>query len=92
MLFIDCSGWCEKHGQTIEEVEQACWRVGAAVQDGAMFRGRCHLRMNLALPLSRVREAFDRLEKFVFQQESLSPESLDCSRVFKYNGEKQEKP
>ena len=68
MLFIDCSGWCEKHGQTIEEVEQACWRVGVAVQDGTMFRGRCHLRMNLALPLSRVKEAFDRLGKYVFQQ------------------------
>ena len=31
-----------------------------------MFHGPCHLRMNLALPLSRVQEAFDRLSKYVF--------------------------
>lgn len=66
MLFADCSEWCEKHGRTIEEVEKAAWEVGVAVQDGRMFHGLCHLRMNLALPLSRVQEAFERLNKYVF--------------------------
>lgn len=66
MLFVDCSQWCEKHGKTIDDVEHAAWSVGAAVQDGRMFHGPCHLRMNLALPLSRVRQAFDRLDKYVF--------------------------
>ncbi len=66
MLFLDCTGWCEAHGKTIDDVEKACWEVGVAVQDGRQFRGPCHLRMNLALPLSRVREAFDRLDKYVF--------------------------
>ena len=66
MLFVDCTGWCEKQGKTIEQVEKAAWAVGVAVQDGRMFHGPCHLRMNLALPLSRVQEAFDRLEKYVF--------------------------
>ena len=37
-----------------------------AVQDGRAFHGPCHLRINLALPLSRVQEAFDRLDKYVF--------------------------
>lgn len=37
-----------------------------AVQDGRQFHGPCHIRMNLALPLSRVQEAFDRLDKYVF--------------------------
>ena len=32
-----------------------------AVQDGAMFHGPSHLRVNLALPTSRVEEALDRL-------------------------------
>lgn len=66
MLFIDCTEWCEKHGKTIEDVEKAAWDVGVAVQDGRMFHGPCHVRMNLALPLSRVKEAFERLNKYVF--------------------------
>lgn len=66
MLFVDCTKWCEEHGKTIEEVEKACWDVGVAIQDGRMFHGPCHLRFNLALPLSRVQEAFDRLNKYVF--------------------------
>lgn len=66
MLFVDCSEWCEKHGKTIEDIEQAAWDVGVACQDGRMFHGPCHLRINLALPLSRVQEAFDRLDKYVF--------------------------
>ena len=63
MLFIDCTGWCRAHGKTIRQVEEAAWDVGVAVQDGQAFHGPCHLRMNLALPLSRVQEAFDRLDR-----------------------------
>ena len=66
MLFADCSQWCREHGRTIEEVEQACWDVGVAVQDGRMFHGPCHLRINLALPLSRVQEALERMRRYVF--------------------------
>ena len=66
MLFLDCTDWCEAHGKTIDEVEQACWDVGVALQDGRMFHGPCHLRLNLALPFSRVQEAFRRLETHVF--------------------------
>ena len=57
MLFVDCTKWCATHNKTIEDVERACWDVGVAIQDGRMFHGPCHLRMNLALPLSRVQEA-----------------------------------
>lgn len=66
MMFVDCTKWCEAHDKTIDDVEKAAWDVGVAVQDGRMFHGPCHLRMNLALPLSRVKEAFDRLDKYVF--------------------------
>ena len=66
MLFLDCTAWCEAHGKTIEDVEHAAWDVGVALQDGRMFHGPCHLRVNLALPLSRVEEAFRRLDKYVF--------------------------
>ena len=66
MLFVDCTGWCKAHGKTIEEVEKACWNVGVAVQDGRMFFGPCHLRMNLASPRSRIEEAFRRMDRYVF--------------------------
>ena len=66
MLFLDCTQWCDRHGKTIDWVEKAGWDVGVAWQDGRMFHGPCALRMNLALPLSRVQEAFDRLDRYVF--------------------------
>jgi cystathionine beta-lyase len=66
MLFIDCTKWCETHHKTLDEVEKACWDVGVIIQDGRKFHGPCHIRMNLALPLSRVQEAMERLQKYVF--------------------------
>lgn len=66
MLFLDCSGWCEKHGKTIDELEKSGWKVGVAWQDGRMFHGPCAIRLNVALPLSRVKEAMSRLDKYVF--------------------------
>lgn len=67
MLFIGVEEWCRKHGKTLEEVEKAGWDVGVAWQDGKMFFGPWSIRMNLALPLSRVKEAFERLRRYVFQ-------------------------
>ncbi len=67
MLFIDVEEWCRKHGKALEEVEKAGWDVGVAWQDGKMFFGPWSIRMNLALPLSRVKEAFERLRRYVFQ-------------------------
>ena len=66
MLFVDCGKWCEKHGKDVGEVLKMCHDVGVCVQDGRAFHGPCHIRMNLALPLSRVQEAFDRMDKYVF--------------------------
>ena len=66
MLFLDCTEWCKKHGRTITELQAAGIEVGVIWQDGVAFHGPCHIRMNLALPLSRVKEAFDRLDKYVF--------------------------
>ena len=69
MLFLDCTKWCEEHGKSIDEVQKAGWDVGVAWQDGRMFLHPCAIRMNLALPFSRVQEAFDRLDKYVFNTE-----------------------
>lgn len=61
MLFLDCTKWCTNHHKTIQQLLQAGWDVGVGWQDGRPFYGPCHIRMNLALPLSRVKEAFERL-------------------------------
>ena len=66
MLFLDCTEWCRAHNRSIDEVLQAAWAVGVAFQDGRPFHGPCHIRVNLALPLSRVQEAFRRLDQYVF--------------------------
>ncbi len=66
MLFIDCAGWLEKTGKTMDQLMQAGWDVGVVWQDGRAFHGKTHIRLNLALPLSRVQEAFRRLDKYVF--------------------------
>ena len=43
--------------------------MGVVWQDGRAFHGATHIRLNLALPLSRVKEAFDRLDKYVVNAE-----------------------
>ena len=66
MLFLDCTKWCETHSTSIQQLLQKGWDVGVGWQDGRPFYGQCHIRMNLALPLSRVKEAFERLSSHVF--------------------------
>ena len=66
MLFIDCTRWCAAHGVDIGALIKRGWDVGVAWQDGRAFNGPCHIRMNLALPRQRVQEAFERLDRYVF--------------------------
>ena len=66
MLFPDCGEWCRKRDKSMDELERACWDVGVALQDGRMFFGEHNLRINLAIPAQYVKEAFDRLEQYVF--------------------------
>lgn len=66
MLFLDCAQWCRDHSKTLEELLAAGHRIGVAWQDGRPFHGPCHIRLNLALPLSRVQEALKRLDHYVF--------------------------
>lgn len=66
MLFLDCSDYCTKSARTIEEVIRAGWRVGVGWQDGRLFEGPCHIRLNLASPRLRLEEAFRRMSEYVF--------------------------
>ena len=66
MLFLNCEAWCRSHGKTLDQLLKAGWDVGVIWQDGRPFHGPHHIRVNLALPLSRVQEAFRRLDTYVF--------------------------
>ncbi len=68
MVFMDCTGYCRKTGRTLDDVLKAGWNVGVAYQDGRAFLGENSIRINCALPLSREKEAFERLKKYVFVQ------------------------
>ena len=65
MLFLDCEAWCKSRGLTLDDLLRRGWDVGVAWQDGRPFHGPWHIRVNLALPLDRVQEAFRRLKEYV---------------------------
>ena len=68
MIFIDCGEWLNKNGMTLDELLRAGWDVGVAWQDGRHHGGTTHIRLNLALPMSKIKEAFDRMDKYVFNK------------------------
>ncbi len=55
--------------KSLDELLRRGWDVGVAWQDGRQHGGTTHIRLNLALPLSRVKEAFERMGRYVFNTE-----------------------
>ena len=66
MIFMDCAEWLETHGKTLDELVAMGHAVGVAWQDGRGHGGKTHIRLNVALPLERVKEAFRRMDEYVF--------------------------
>ena len=66
MLYLDCARRCAETGATTDELLKAGWDVGVVWQDGRPFCQEDTIRMNLALPRSRIVEAFRRLDEYVF--------------------------
>ena len=66
LVFLDCRGYCERTGRSMDEILAACWRGGVGLQDGRPFFEPYGLRLNLALPKERVEEAMRRLKEEVF--------------------------
>ena len=66
MLFLDCHDYCAVHGVSIGELQRRGVRAGVIWQNGEDFVWPETIRMNLALPLSRLREAMERLKKYAF--------------------------
>ena len=70
MLYLDCEQWCREHNTDIETLQKKGVEYGVLWQDGRPFHRDYAIRMNLAVPHSLVVEAFDRLDKYVFNAET----------------------
>ncbi len=68
MLFANCTAYCQAHHISLDEILHRAYQVGVCFQDGRPFHGPDCIRINLALPFSRIQEAFDRMQKYVFTE------------------------
>ena len=66
MLFLDVHEWLRRHGVPLRELLRRGVRCGVIWQDGEAFIYPDSIRMNLALPLSQLQEAMERLKKYAF--------------------------
>jgi len=66
MLYLDCEEWLKEHNMTLYDLYKKGTDVGVMWQDGRPFNHPYAIRLNLALPKSKVIEAFERLDKYVF--------------------------
>lgn len=66
ILLLDCTKWCEAHHATVDDLLAKGIEVGVLWQDGRPFHQENTIRMNCSLPMPLLKEAFDRLEKYVF--------------------------
>lgn len=66
MLFLDLEEYCKESGKSLDQIIEKGWDHGVIWQDGRPFNGKYAIRMNLALPKTRVEEAFQRLKDYVF--------------------------
>lgn len=66
MLYLDCSKWCETHNKSLETLLHKGMSYGVLWQDGRPFNRPDTIRMNVALPMSLLKEGMKRLDQFVF--------------------------
>ena len=66
MLYLDCGEYCREKGVSIARIQEKGVRCGVVWQSGEAFMWPDTIRVNLALPKSRLIEAMDRLKKYVF--------------------------
>ncbi len=69
MMFLDCTEYCDRTGTDMDTLLRKGVEYGVLWQDGRPFHGDHSIRMNLAVPFSLVKEAFDRLDRYVFEKE-----------------------
>lgn len=67
MLFADCEEWCKEKNISQDELLKVGWAKGVTWHDGKLFNSPYGLRMSLAIPFSLVKEAFNRMDKYIFK-------------------------
>lgn len=65
MMLLDCTKWLKEHGHSQKELLKRGWDYGIGWQDGAEFEAPTSIRINLASPAFRIREAFRRMDECV---------------------------
>ncbi|MBQ4088802.1 MAG: aminotransferase class I/II-fold pyridoxal phosphate-dependent enzyme, partial [Clostridia bacterium] len=66
MLYLDCSEWLKAHPDvSMDDLLRRGYSVGVIWQDGRGFKIADTIRLNLALPHELVKQAMDRLDKYV---------------------------
>ncbi len=65
MLYLDCTDYLNTHNIDMDTLLKKGVHYGVLWQDGRPFENPNTIRLNLALPFSLVKEAFDRLNQFV---------------------------
>jgi cystathionine beta-lyase len=66
MIFLDCEEYCRNKKRDMDDLLKAGIAAGVIWQDGRTFGGTHTIRMNLAVPFSRLQDAFARLDRSVF--------------------------
>lgn len=66
MLFLECGEYLKAKQIKQPQLLKKAWDVGVAWQDGKKFAWQNAMRLNLALPRTRLEEAMSRLAKYVF--------------------------
>ena len=66
MLYLDCKKWLADHETNMDDLLRKGIEVGVVWQDGRPFGCGDTIRMNLAVPFSMLKEAMDRLNRYVF--------------------------
>jgi len=66
LIYIDCTEYLKAKGITHAQLQKRGLEAGVDWQNGEDFFVPNTFRLNLALPTARVKEAFDRLSKYVF--------------------------
>lgn len=69
LLYIDAKDWCEENEKSMDELLKKGVEYGVIWQDGRPFNRPYAIRMNFALPFTLVKEAMERLDKYVFNGE-----------------------
>lgn len=66
MVFLDCKEYCEARGETVEDLKNRGIAKGIIWQDGTVFLAPTCLRLNVALPTTKLKRALNTLKEEVF--------------------------